>query len=159
MAMARQPWCERRALTGRGGDPRLPVQVEVSTPRASSAVQGAGAGAGEKTPAKAAPAMPPGRAAVGGPSGLALTVTPTAASIGFTSAAGAPPPLRRADKGKLKAVPRAGYEPLVIDMEAALWAVAGKLAVARVLSPYPADPKAVVGDLRGPWKLQGNAVA
>ncbi|XBI21141.1 hypothetical protein VPH35_062294 [Triticum aestivum] len=44
-------------------------------------------------------------------------------------------------------------------MEAPQRAVAGKLAVARVLSPYPVDPKAVVGDLRGPWKLRGSAVA
>lgn len=142
-----------------GGAPGLSDQAKVYTPRQVHVVQGAGVGAGDQTPATAAPSLPLGRAAVGGPSGLALTVTPSAASIGFTSAAAGPPPLRRAGKSKQKAVPWAGCKPVVIDMEAALRAVAGKLAVARVLSPYPTDPKAVFGDLHVPWKLRGNAVA
>ncbi|XBI16559.1 hypothetical protein VPH35_058798 [Triticum aestivum] len=97
-------------------------------------------------------------AAVGGPSGMALSVTPSA-SFGFAAGAVVPPPLRRAGKSKGFAGSRADMKPLVIDLEAAFRAVARKLAVARVLLSYSIDPRAVVGDLRGPWKLRGNAVA
>lgn len=89
---------------------------------------------------------------------MALSVTPSA-SFGFAAGAVVPPPLRRAGKSKGFAGSRADMKPLVIDLEAAFRAVARKLAVARVLLSYSIDPRAVVGDLRGPWKLRGNAVA
>lgn len=38
-------------------------------------------------------------------------------------------------------------------------AVAGNLVVGRVLSPYPVDPALVVNELRGPWRLRGDAMA
>ncbi|XBJ08737.1 hypothetical protein VPH35_013971 [Triticum aestivum] len=54
--------------------------------------------------------------------------------------------------------PRASDKPIIVDMEAALRAVAGKLAVCRVLSPYLVNHKAVINDLRGPWRLHSDAV-
>lgn len=103
------------------------------------------------------PLMEKGKATMGGPSGLALTVTLNAA-FGFT-AAPAPPPLRRNGKSKAAMFSRMDNKPIVIDMEAALRAVASKLAAARVLSSYPVDPKVVVNELRGPWRLRGEAMA
>lgn len=49
--------------------------------------------------------------------------------------------------------------PIIIDMKAMLNAVKGKLVVGRVLSPYPANPSAVVNKLKGPWRLRGHAEA
>lgn len=116
----------------------------------------AGCGVESSMAAQKTPKVEKGKAAVGGPSGLALTVTP-GASIGFAVAA-APPPLRRNGKSKVLPASMIDDKPVVIDMEAALRAVAGKLAVGRVLSLYPIDPKAVVNELRGPWQLREDAV-
>ena len=74
-----------------------------------------------------------GKAIVGGPSGLILATPKT--SIGFTAMTTTPRTLRRNSKDKL-----INDKPIVIDMEAALRAVADKLVVGRVLSPYLADP-------------------
>lgn len=76
--------------------------------------------------ARAAPAMFQGTAVVGGPWGLVLSVMPSA-SVGFASAAADPPLLRRAGKSKMFVGQRTGHRPIVINMEAALRAVAGKL--------------------------------
>lgn len=91
-----------------------------------------------------------GKAKVGGPTGLALTATPAAA---------APSQLCRNGKSREALSSKAFSKPIVINLEAAMRAVAGKLAVAWVLSPYPVDPKMVVNELRGPWRLRGDAVA
>ena len=123
-------------------------------------------GAGSRTPEEGPAAMQPtatpatptvgkGRSDVGGPSGLALT-TPPNPSVGFTSASERPPPLRRHGKAKMVEF---DDSPIVIDMEAMVSAVKGKLAVGRVLSPYPANPSAVVNELKGPWRLRGDARA
>lgn len=50
-------------------------------------------------------------------------------------------------------------KPIVIDMEAALRAVADKLVVGRVLSPYLPDPQAIINELKGLWRLRGEVVA
>lgn len=134
--------------------------------QSSSAGQAGQAGLGEDSPCKEgeqmAPASSPvekGKAAVGGPSGLLLTTTLNT-SIGFTGKA-APPLLRRSSKTRVLSSPSPTINDgsIVIDMEAALRAVAGKLAVARVLSPYPVYPQNVVNELCGPWRLRGEAVA
>lgn len=103
-------------------------------------------------------ATPPGhRGAVGGPNGLALSVTPEA-TIDF-SAPVAPLALRRQGKEMARALPDEDDSPIIIDMEAAMCAVEGMLVVGRVLSPYLADHKAISNALRGPWRLRGEAVS
>lgn len=67
-----------------------------------------------------------------------------------------PPPMRRHGKAK---VVEFDDSPIFIDMEPALSAVKGKLAVGRVLSPYLHNPSAVVNELRGPWRLRGDVMA
>ncbi|XBI19238.1 hypothetical protein VPH35_060814 [Triticum aestivum] len=98
-----------------------------------------------------------GKGTVGGPTGLFLA-SPNA-SIGFAATTTSPPTLRRNNKTKLRSPTMFNDKPIVIDMEAALRAVADKLVVGRVLSPYPADPQAVVNELKGPWRLRGEAAA
>lgn len=82
-----------------------------------------------------------GKAAVGAPNALLRTTTPST-SMGFTDKA-APPTLRRSRKTRVLSSPSPTIDdgPIIIDMEAALRAVAGKLAAAQVLSPYPSTPK------------------
>ncbi|XBJ00303.1 hypothetical protein VPH35_020218 [Triticum aestivum] len=121
---------------------------------ATSAPASADAVAREKTNT---PMLEKRKATVGGPAGLAITTTPKTV-VGFTAAV-APPQLRRYGKIKEASSSRAPNKPIVINLEAALRAVAGKLVVGRVLSPYPVDPKMVVNELRGPWRLRGDAVA
>lgn len=101
------------------------------------------------------PSLGSGRSAVGGPSGLALIATPNP-TVGFSAAPAIPPPLRRHGKAK---VVEYDDSPIIIDMEAMVNAAKGKLVVGRVLSPYPANPSAVVNELKGPWRLRGDAVA
>lgn len=97
-----------------------------------------------------------GTAAVGGPTGLMLSITPSA-TIGFSAVPQDPPAPRR--QGKQVAMLADEEDvPIVIDMEAAIQAVKGKLVVARVLSQYPVDHNAVVNSLRGAWRLCGTAV-
>lgn len=51
---------------------------------------------------------------------------------------------------------RDGGRPLVIDMEAAHKAISSFLVVGRLLSPFQANPRAILDDLRNTaWKNQG----
>ncbi|XP_044409292.1 uncharacterized protein [Triticum aestivum] len=97
------------------------------------------------------------KGAVGGPSGLILD-SPKASS-GFAATTTSPPTLCRNSKTKLRSSTMFKDKPIVIDMEAALRAVADKLVVGQVLSPYLADPRAVVNEVKGAWRLRGEAVA
>lgn len=139
---------------GSGAPAAALAGVEVATGAAVSSPTPTGREVRERSNS---PMLDKGIAKVGGPTGLALTATPKA-TVGFTAAA-APPQLCRNRKSKEASSSRAFSKPIVINLEAPMRAVAGKLAVARVLSPYPVDPKMVVNELRGPWRLRGDAVA
>lgn len=52
--------------------------------------------------------------------------------------------------------PGVNEAPVIINMAAAQRAVVGKLLVGWLLSPYRADPHAIVRELRGPWHLVGD---
>ncbi|KAE8816262.1 hypothetical protein D1007_06111 [Hordeum vulgare] len=73
------------------------------------------------------PAMERAKATVGGPLGLALTITPKD-SLGFITAATLPL-LRRSGKSKMALASRLYDKPVIIDMEAAMHALAGKVMV------------------------------
>lgn len=113
-------------------------------------------GPGAPAEAMSTPLSHRGHTAVGGPTGLMLSITPSA-TIGFSVAPAAPPAPRQQGK-QVAMLADEGDEPIVIDMEAAMQAVKGKLIVARVLSPYPVDHNAVVNGMRSAW-LRGSAVS
>ncbi|XBJ01436.1 hypothetical protein VPH35_021088 [Triticum aestivum] len=82
-------------------------------------------------------------------------LTTPEATIGFI-APGATPPLQRAGKAVAFVSPDEEDAPVIIDFAAARRSTAGRLLVGRLLSPYPADPDAIVCDLRGPWRIRGE---
>lgn len=87
--------------------------------------------------------------------GARPVLTTPEATIGFI-APGATPPLQRAGKAVAFASPDEEDAPVIIDFAAARRSTAGRLLIGRLLSSYPADPDAIVRDLRGPWRIRGE---
>ncbi|KAI4990904.1 hypothetical protein ZWY2020_039275 [Hordeum vulgare] len=79
------------------------------------------------------------KATVGGPLGLALTIMPKD-SLGLITAA-TPPLLRRSGKSKMALASRLYDKPVIIDMEAAMHALAGKVMVGQVLRHTRLTPR------------------